>query len=435
MNGLLPIRQDTEGGGDVVLFDRAALGAEVVAVGFDFEEQDFVRLFGEGAVQKKDGGLDSGVGVEDAGGEGDDGPEVILLDEDFAKLFVGPGGLEDDALGDDDGGAAGEGEVLGHVVDEEDLGAVGLDGEALVGLDAALGGHEGRVGEDDVGVVVPVFLAGEGVVLENMGLREAVEVEVDEGKADHVGGDVVAGEVAHEEGAVRGGEEVAPHPRPLSRRPCGRPKQRERGGVGSENVPVGRDEEPGGAAGGVEDGFVLLGPDDGDHEVDDVAGGAELAGVALGAHDGEEVLESVAEVFGVGVLELVDGLEEELEGLGVAVREVGVLEDVAEELGEVGIEGQAGDGFGVEGEHLEATQAGVEDGGPGVFGVFALEETGGAAHLDGFVVHVVHELVDEGDGDLLDLGFGVGDLADQDVAGGIDAAAGFGIKHEGSGFI
>ena len=44
---------------------------------------------------------------------------------------------------------------------------------------------------------------------------------------------------------------------------------------------VGGDEEPGGAAGGVEDHLVLLRIDDFDYEVDDVAGSTELPGVAL----------------------------------------------------------------------------------------------------------------------------------------------------------
>ena len=63
--------------------------------------------------------------------------------------------LEDDALGHDDAGAAGGGEVLGHVVHEQHLAALGLDGEAVMRPDAAFRGHEGRIGQDHVGVLVP----------------------------------------------------------------------------------------------------------------------------------------------------------------------------------------------------------------------------------------------------------------------------------------
>ena len=44
-------------------------------------------------------------------------------------------------------------------------------------------------------------------------------------------------------------------------------------------------------------------------------------------------------------------------------------------------------------------------------------------------VHVVHELVDQRDGDLLDLALGVGHLAHEDVAGGVNAALGVGVEH------
>ena len=74
-----------------------------------------------------------------------------------------------------------------------------------------------------------------------------------------------------------------------------------------------------------------------------------------------------------------------------------------------------------------AAQPGSHELGPAVAGELAGEELALAAQLLALGVHVVHELVDQGDGDLLDLALGVGHLADEDVAGGVDAAAGFGI--------
>ncbi len=50
-----------------------------------------------------------------------------------------------------------------------------------------------------------------------------------------------------------------------------------------EDVLVGRDQESGGAAGGVEHGLVLLRVHHLDDEINDVARSAELAGIALGA--------------------------------------------------------------------------------------------------------------------------------------------------------
>ena len=69
--------------------------------------------------------------------------------------------------------------------------------------------HEGRVGEDDVGELVPALLGGEGVVLEDVRIGEAVQVEVHQREPDHVGRDVVALEVLGEAAFFVGGEQVA----------------------------------------------------------------------------------------------------------------------------------------------------------------------------------------------------------------------------------
>ena len=183
--------------------------------------------------------------------------------------------------------------MLGDVVDEEDFAALGLDGEAVVGADAALGRHEGGIRQDDVGVFVPPGGVGEAVVFEDVGVGEAVEVEIHERQADHVGRNVVAAEFLGEASLfVRGEGAVAPGV-----------------GVGPEDVLVGGDEESGGAAGGVEEAFLFPRGEDLDDEVDDVSGGAELAGVALRSEDGEEVLEGVAEPLAVVVGEVVDDFQ------------------------------------------------------------------------------------------------------------------------------
>ena len=127
-------------------------------------------------------------------------------------------------------------------------------------------------------------------------------------------------------------------------------------GVGAEDVLVGGDEEPGGAAGGVEDGLVLLRGEDLDHEINDVARGAELTGIALGAEDAEEILEGVAEALAVVVAELVADFEEGLERLGVAVWEVCVLEDVAKKRRNARVLWHLGDAFAVERDHLVAAE-------------------------------------------------------------------------------
>ena len=70
-------------------------------------------------------------------------------------------------------------------------------------LDAALRRHEGRVGEDHVGVLVPALLAGERVVLVDVRVGEAVQVQVHQRQAHHVGRDVVALEVLRQAALAR----------------------------------------------------------------------------------------------------------------------------------------------------------------------------------------------------------------------------------------
>ena len=96
-----------------------------------------------------------------------------------------------------------------------------------------------------------------------------------------------------------------------------------------------------------------------------------------------------------------------------------------------GVLGHPRDGLGVEIENLVSAEAAAHQLGPTVAGELAGEEASrSAAELLALGVHVVHELVDEGDGDLLDLALGVGHLAHEDIAGGVYAASGFGVEHK-----
>src|SRR3546814_7286739 len=54
-------------------------------------------------------------------------------------------------------------------------------------------------------------------------------------------------------------------------------------------------------------------------------------------------------------------------------------------------------------EHVLPADARRDKFGPGIAFEITGEEFAGATHLFGLEVHVVHELVDEGDGDLFDL--------------------------------
>ena len=191
----------------------------------------------------------------------------------------------------------------------------------------------------------------------------------------------------------------------------------------------GADEETGGAAGRVQDGVGLLRVDHGHHEVNDVARGAELSGVALAAQHAEQILKRIAQALRVVVGEAVDFFQKTFQRFRVTVRQVGVFKDVAKQLGHARVLAHALNGFAVQRQHFVAAHAGRHEPGPAKAGKGPGKKSAGAAQLFGLGVHVVHELVDERNGDLLNLRFGVGHFAHQDVSAGVDAAFGFGVKH------
>jgi len=235
-----------------------------------------------------------------------------------------------------------------------------------VGHDAPFGRHEGRIGEDHVGVIIPTILTGKSIILIDMRVSEAMQVEVHQAQSHHVGRDVVALEVLREASLVIGREKVAsalrcPLTPALSREGRGRR-------IGLEDVLVGRDQEARSATGRVKHGIGLLRIDDLDHEVDDVARGAELTGIALRAEHGEQIFEGVAEALRMVVVELVNDLEEHLERFRVAVGKIGVFEDIAEERRNARVLRHFDNGFGVKVQDLVSAQTCAHEFGPAIAG-------------------------------------------------------------------
>ena len=129
------------------------------------------------------------------------------------------------------------------------------------------------------------------------------------------------------------------------------------------------------------------------------------------------------------VAEPVDALQEGAQRLRVPVGKISVVEDVAEQRGYAGVLRHTGDSLGVEIQRLVPAQAGTHQLRPAVAGEVPGEELALPAPLLALSVDVVHELVDERDGDLLHLALGVRHLAHEDVAGGVYAAFGVSVQH------
>ena len=399
-------------GGQVVLGYRAALRSEVVAVALHLEESDMPGASRRRPVQYQDGCLDARIRLKYAGRQRHYGDQIVL-DQHLSQLRMRALALEYDALRHDDGGATARRQMLRYVIHEQHLAAARLHTEAAVRAYAALRRHEGRVGEYHIGVVVPALFAGQRVVLVDAWLREAVQVHVHQREAHHVGGNVVAGEVVDEARMLVG---------------------RERGAsvVIARRVPdvlVRGYEEAGRAACGIEHALVLLRVDYAHHEVDDVARRAELPGVALRIHHRKQMLEGVAQPLGVVVFEVVYDIEEHPQRFGVPIWQIDVVEDVAEQRRDVRVFGYARQCFGVEVEHFMPAESGVNEVRPAILGELAGEECALAAQFLALGVDVVHELVDERDGNLLDLTLGVRYLAHENVARFVYSALGVYVEH------
>ena len=106
---------------------------------------------------------------------------------------------------------------------------------------------------------------------------------------------------------------------------------------------------------------------------------AELARVALAAQHREQVFEGVAQPFAVVVGEGVNLAQEGAQGLRVAVGQIDVAEDVAEELGQVLVLDHLGEGFGIGIEHVLSGDAGGHKFRPAISVIFLGEETAFAA--------------------------------------------------------
>ena len=322
--------------------------------------------------------------------------------------------------------------MLGDVVGEEHLGLLRGDAEFGVRGHAAFRGHERRVGEDEVGPLVPARVVAQGVVDVDGGVGKAVEEEVHLAQFHHLVVHVVAGEVAIDLLALGVGELVAGQGR------AGR-------GAVREDVPVGGDEEAARAAGGVEDFVAGLRVEAGDDEINDVARGAELAVLTLRAGALQEVFKGVAQFLAVRVGEAVHLGEEHGEDASVAEFQEGVAEDVAEQAGQVrggddsfsfaillNLDLRAAKNLDAARKERDAFVGGDglrEEISPAVFRQFAGEEAAFAAELHGFLVEVVHEFVNERERDEFDLIGRLGEFTDEDIAAGVNTAFSFGVEH------
>ena len=215
--------------------------------------------------EDQDGGGDTGVGLEHAGGQRDHAFELVFFHQQLADGLVGLAGAEQHAVGHDHGAAAAVPEHAQHQGEEQQFGLLGLDLAQQGGVDVLIvqAALEGRVGEDDVEGVGGLVreLVGEavaqGVLVVDVRGVDAVQQQVHGGDAQHGGVEVEAMEhagadvlpVVFQQVAGVDGLGVAVDlllVGPLRR------------GVGAQQVFHDADQEAAGAAGRIGDGLGRL---------------------------------------------------------------------------------------------------------------------------------------------------------------------------------
>ena len=318
---------------EVFVGERVGLEGEVL-VGAEVVDPEILGpgLFaGFLALEEEDVGLHA-LGVEDAGGEAQEGVDVAAFEEFAADGFAGSA-FEEDVVGEDDGGGAADLEFADDVLEEVELFVRGGGPEfvalvfLLFGTDLAVVADDGvaaflaerRVGEDHV--ELPTAGLGEGVgsvdgwIIRVGGGTDAVQVEVHGAEADDAGDDV---------GAAQGlGPEVL-HLRLAELVVLG-------------DVVVGGEQEAAGTAGGVAN--HLPGPwcrdiDDGADE----RAGSEVLSCSLVRRAGglfEQALVDRALNVHVhaGPILVADHLDHALEVRGVGDLVLGLAENDADEAG------------------------------------------------------------------------------------------------------
>ena len=200
------------------------MGAQVVAVAGNLEKGDAVRARRQGPVQYQDGSFDAAVGLEHAGGQRHYGHQIVRHQQP-AQLRVPALALENDALRHDDAGPSAGRKMFGDIVHKQHFAAAGWHRKAVVGPDAAFGGHKGRVGHNHIGKVLPAFLTGQSVVFIDLRVGKPVQIHIDQRQSHQIRRQVIA-------------VQVAGQPSPF----VGRQGNGAVGvGIGGQNMLVGRD--------------------------------------------------------------------------------------------------------------------------------------------------------------------------------------------------
>ncbi len=205
-----------------------------------------------------------------------------------------------------------EAEVLSDIVCEEDLCTIGSDRELIMWLDTAFWCHEWRICEDDIILLFPEFLIGEGIIFGDFRSLESVEIEIDPSDLRHPRIDIDSCDIARELCDILDSEVS------LVSYMC-------------ECL----DEESCSSTGWIEDRLMFLRIHNIHEELDDMSRCTELTCISLTSHDREEVFERISELLRVVIVEPIDLREEHHDRIGITKWEIRIFENLLEQIREM----------------------------------------------------------------------------------------------------
>ena len=202
-----------------------------------------------------------------------------------------------------------------------------------------------------------------------------------------------------------------------------------------KNVTIGTDQKTGCTAGRVQNSLVFLRVYDFHHHINDMAGGTKLAGISLAAHNGQEIFKGITQVLAVVIREVADFFEEHIQGVRVPIRDICSTENIPEQLRKVGVRSHFFNAFRIEKSPLLPAVFGLHDFRPGILLILTCKKLPGAAKFQTFYIHVIHEFINERNGNLFNLCLGIGHLAHQNITQRIDLALYVKCQHFLSSYI
>ena len=306
---LLQVVEAVDDVGDVVVGHLGALVVQAEAVGLHVVEPHVFRAARAGLGEHQHRRGHPGVGLEHAGGHGDDRPELMVLHQLLPNGLVGLGGAEQHPVRHDAGALSALFQHPQEQGQKQQLGLFGIgDGFQIVA--DALGVHrtfEGGIGQAHGELVPNLILLGHAILVVDLRAADGVEHQVHGGDAQHGAVGVKAGK--------HGGHEMLPL----------------LAGHGAlivaPDILRRRHQKTRRTAGRVADGVLRCGLQQLHHHVDDVPGCAELAVLTRGGQLAQHILVQIAlhiQPRQVVLIEVVQPGDDFLQHLGRGDEEHGV---------------------------------------------------------------------------------------------------------------